>query len=64
MERITENSLQRTILLVGLIILPSSSGYSQILPITCLVADTFEFFSIHKGLQKIDGVIIDSQPVS
>jgi hypothetical protein len=49
-ERIAENGFYGTILFIGLIIFPTSSGFAQEDPISGTITDTLKFFGIHEGL--------------
>jgi hypothetical protein len=55
---IAENGLYGAVLFVSLIVFPTASGFAQIDPVSCLVTGAIESFGIHKGLYKIDGVLI------
>ena len=55
---ITKNGLNGAVLCVSLIVFPTAGGFAQIDPVSCFVTGTIEPFGIHKGLYKIDGVII------
>jgi hypothetical protein len=58
MKWITKNGLNGTVLFVSLIVFPTAGGFAQIDPVSSLVTGTIELFGIHKGLYKIDGVLI------
>jgi hypothetical protein len=58
MKRITENGLNGAVLFMGLIVFPTAGGFAQIDPVSRFVTGTIEPFGIHKGLYKIDGVLI------
>ena len=58
MKWITEHGLKGAVLCVSLIVFPAASGFAQTDPVSCFVTGTIEPFYIHKGLYKIDGVLV------
>lgn len=63
-KRVAINVFDGAVGFMGLVIFASASGFSEIDPIAGTVAGSFKALSVHKGLQPIDWVMIESLPIT